>query len=454
MIIKKERITKLNNNKISSGSYVLYWMQSSQREHYNHALEYSILQANRLDLPLLVYFGLTGDFPEANRRHYYFMLEGLKELESSLKDRGINILILNESPEIGAANLGLNASLIIVDGGYLKIERNWRKYVSENVKCPLIQVESNVVVPVETASVKEEYSAATLRRKLNKILDEFLVPLKSKQLEKGSYEIGIPSLNIKDIDKVIKDLKVDETVREAVFYKGGTNSALKNLNLFLKKKIDNFPQLRNDPTQDYLSHLSPYLHFGQISPLYIALEAIKTDSPGVESFLEELIVRRELSMNYIYYNPNYDSLDGLPEWPRKTLREHENDLREYIYTLEELEYAQTHDPYWNAAQKEMLVRGKMHGYMRMYWGKKILEWTETPEKAFKIALYLNNKYEIDGRDPNGYTGVAWCFGKHDRAWKERKIFGKVRYMNANGLKRKFKIDKYVEEIDEIEKLEG
>ncbi|GAB4313983.1 MAG: deoxyribodipyrimidine photo-lyase [Methanobacteriaceae archaeon] len=454
MIIKKERITNLNNNKVSEGSYVLYWMQSSQRDHYNHALEYSILEANKLDLPLLVYFGLTGDFPEANRRHYYFMLEGLKELESSLKERGINILILNESPEIGAANLGLNASLIIVDGGYLKIERNWRRYVVENVKCPLIQVESNVVVPVETASFKEEYSAATLRRKLNKILDDFLVPLKTKELEKGSYETEISSLDIQDIDKVIKDLKVDETVRESVFYKGGTSSALKNLRIFLKNKIDDFPELRNDPTQDYLSHLSPYLHFGQISPLYIALEAMKTDSPGVESFLEELIVRRELSMNYIYYNNNYDSLAGLPEWPRKTLSEHENDVREYIYTLKELEYAQTHDPYWNAAQKEMLVRGKMHGYMRMYWGKKILEWTETPEEAFKIAIYLNNKYEIDGRDPNGYTGVAWCFGKHDRAWKERKIFGKVRYMNANGLKRKFKIDKYVEEIDEIEKLEG
>ena len=429
-------------------------MQSSQREHYNHALEYSILQSNKLDLPLLVYFGLTGDFPEANRRHYYFMLEGLKEVEKSLEKRGINLLILNESPEVGAVKLGRKASLIIVDGGYLKIERNWRKYVADNVKCPLIQVESNVVVPVKTASIKEEYSAATLRRKLKPILDDFLLPLKSNILQNNSYDTGMPCLDIRNIEKILKDLKIDESVKEVVFYKGGTASALKNLRIFLKKKIDNFPELRNDPTQDYLSHLSPYLHFGHISPIYIALESIKTDSPGIESFLEELIVRRELSMNYIYYNPNYDSLDGLPEWPRKTLSEHKNDVREYVYTLEELEYAQTHDPYWNAAQKEMLVRGKMHGYMRMYWGKKILEWTETPEKAFEIALYLNNKYEIDGRDPNGYTGVAWCFGKHDRAWKERKIFGKVRYMNANGLKRKFKIENYVEEIDEIEKLEG
>lgn len=444
----------MNNKKIIEGAYVLYWMQSSQREHYNHALEYSILQANKLNLPLMVYFGLTDNFPEANRRHYYFMLEGLKEVQSSLQERGINMLILNESPEIGASRLGRDASLAVVDGGYLKIEKHWRAYTAENVKCPLIQVESNVVVPVETASPKEEYSAATLRRKLNKILNDFLVPLQRKTLKKDPYEIKIPSFDIIDIDKAIKKLEVDETVRKVVFYQGGARAALIKLKNFLQTKIDRFGDLRNDPTQNYLSHLSPYLHFGQISPLYIALEAIKTDSPGVESFLEELIVRRELSMNYVYYNPNYDSILGLPEWPRKTLYEHENDKREYIYTLEELEYAQTHDPYWNAAQKEMMVRGKMHGYMRMYWGKKILEWTETPDKAFKIAIYLNNKYEIDGRDANGYTGVAWCFGKHDRAWKERKVFGKVRYMNANGLRRKFKIENYVEEIDEIEKLEG
>ncbi|MGC9517675.1 MAG: deoxyribodipyrimidine photo-lyase [Methanomicrobiales archaeon] len=452
--MQKERIKNLNSRKIREGKFILYWMQSSQREQYNHALEHSIELSNRLNLPLIVYFGLTSDFPEANRRHYYFMIEGLKEVKSTLKKRGINLVILNESPEIGASKLGADASLIVVDRGYLKIERTWRDYVAKNVNCPLIQVESNVVVPVETVTQKEEYSAATLRRKLNKILDDFLIPLKSGSLKNNRIEHDLESLDMNDIDSLIKNLKVDESVPEVVFYKGGTSEALKHLKVFLKNKIDLFPDLRNDPTQDYLSHMSPYLHFGQISPLYIALEAIKTDSPGIDSFLEELIVRRELSMNYVYYNPHYDSLEGLPEWPRKTLREHEADKREYIYSLEELENAKTHDPYWNAAQKEMIVRGKMHGYMRMYWGKKILEWTENPSEAFKIAIYLNNKYEIDGRDANGYTGVAWCFGKHDRAWKEREIFGKVRYMNANGLRRKFKIDNYVEEIEEIEKLEG
>jgi deoxyribodipyrimidine photo-lyase len=195
--------------------------------------------------------------------------------------------------------------------------------------------------------------------------------------------------------------------------------------------------------------MSTYLHFGHISPLYIALQVLKTGGPGVESYREELIIRRELSMNFVFYDPDYDNFNCLPDWAQKTLLEHARDTREYEYSVEEFETAQTHDPYWNAAQKEMMHQGKMHGYMRMYWGKKILEWTRNPMQAYHIALYLNNKYELDGRDPNGYTGVAWCFGKHDRAWKEREIFGKVRYMNDKGLRRKFRIDRYVERIEKI-----
>jgi deoxyribodipyrimidine photo-lyase len=197
--------------------------------------------------------------------------------------------------------------------------------------------------------------------------------------------------------------------------------------------------------------MSPYLHFGQISPLFIALEVKKTKSPGIEAFLEELIVRRELSMNFVFYNENYDSFEAIPEWAKKTLKTHQKDKKPYVYTLEELEKAATHDPYWNATQKEMVIQGKMHGYMRMYWGKKILEWSKTPEEAFRNTLYLNNKYELDGRDPNGFTGVAWCFGKHDRPWGERPIFGNVRYMNDKGLKRKFDADEYVKMIKNLDK---
>ncbi len=197
--------------------------------------------------------------------------------------------------------------------------------------------------------------------------------------------------------------------------------------------------------------MSPYLHFGQISPLYLALKVLETSSAGKDAYLEELIVRRELSHNFVFFNDKYDTFKSLPPWAMRTLNFHRRDKREYIYSLEQFEKAQTHDPYWNAAQQEMVITGKMHGYMRMYWGKKILEWSKNPRTGFKIALYLNNKYELDGRDPNAFAGVAWCFGKHDRAWSERKVFGKIRYMNAAGLKRKFDIEAYVNKIQSLEK---
>ena len=242
---------------------------------------------------------------------------------------------------------------------------------------------------------------------------------------------------------------LDSSVKPSPFFTGGYKRALKQMRTFLKKKLDRYDFLRNNPAEAYQSGLSPYLHFGQISPLQIALEAMKIDSPGRKAFLEELIVRRELSHNFVYYNRRYDQYDALPPWVLRTLNYHAKDRRESLYTRQQLEQAQTHDPYWNAAQTEMTLTGKMHGYMRMYWGKKIVEWTRRPEEAFQIALTLNNKYELDGRDPNGYAGVAWCFGKHDRPWGERPVFGKVRYMNAAGLKRKFNPDLYVQKIESL-----
>jgi deoxyribodipyrimidine photo-lyase len=214
----------------------------------------------------------------------------------------------------------------------------------------------------------------------------------------------------------------------------------------MKERCYYYGQKGSDPGAHMVSDLSPYIHFGQISPVYIAREVIRCNKAGKDAFLEELIVRRELSINYVYYNDFYAGYEALPAWARETLSAHKGDKRPYLYDLQSLERAETHDPYWNAAQAEMVRRGKMHGYMRMYWGKKILEWSPSPREAFSRALYLNNKYELDGRDPNGFAGVAWCFGKHDRAWPERPVFGKVRYMNAAGLERKFNMAAYVKSI--------
>ena len=441
-MIQNERIRSLNGKTTGSGSYVLYWMQASQRVQHNHALEFAIQQANERSAPLIVYFGLTDRYPEANKRHYRFMLDGLQELQALLRGRKIQMVIRHESPEIGAVRLSKKAFLVVCDRGYLKIQRSWRIYVAQHVDCPCIQVESDAVVPVEEASSREEYSAATLRPKLRRLLPEYLVNVEEHDPKVSSLSFGFDSLNISDIEGTVAKLDIDRSVKRTDSFHGGASEAERLLDEFLNKKLDLYPQLRNDPNADCLSGMSPYLHFGQISPLYIALKTLETGGPGAEAYLDELIVRRELSINFVFYNQLYDSFDGLPGWAKRGLLLHEGEPREYNYSLDELERAGTHDPYWNAAQREMLLTGKMHGYMRMYWGKKIIEWSATPEEAFHRCLYLNNKYELDGRDPNSFAGVAWCFGKHDRPWPSRHIFGNVRYMSADGVKRKFDAGKY------------
>ena len=443
-MIQKERIQALNAKETKKGRYVLYWMQASQRTEYNHALEYAVLKANELHQPLVVFFGITDHFPQGSQRHYTFMLEGLREVRRSLEKRGIQIVIQHTSPEQGVVQFAKGASFVVVDRGYLKIQRAWREYAAGRMDCPLVQVESDVIVPIEETSPKEEYTAATIRSKIHKKLDHFLCPLKEVDPDMDSLSLDFDSFDIDDVEEAVSRLHIDRSVKKVSCYRGGAGEAKKHLRLFLRDKLDRFPEMRNDPTVDFLSHMSPYLHFGQISPLSIALTVSQTQGLSKEAYLEELIVRRELSMNFVFYNGQYDSFEGaIPQWAQKTLKAHQKDKRPYLYALEELETGKTHDPYWNAAQKEMVFTGKMHGYMRMYWGKKILEWSKTPDEAFRAALYLNNKYELDGRDPSGFTGVAWCFGKHDRPWKEREIFGNVRYMNEGGLKRKFDADEYV-----------
>ncbi|MGM0510527.1 MAG: deoxyribodipyrimidine photo-lyase [Thermoplasmatota archaeon] len=448
-MIREEQVKKLNEAEGRSGDLVLYWMQASQRTEQNHALEFAIEKADEEDQPLVVLFCLIDDFPDANKRHYKFMLEGLKEVYESLKERDIRFVVKNGAPEDIVPNISDEASLLVTDRDYLKLQRSWRENIVKNVDIPFYQIESNVVVPVETTSDKEEYAARTIRPKINGQKDEFHNIIDERTPKKGSLDLDFEGLDISDIDQCMKKLNLQGDVKPVDSFKGGTSAAKSLLKDFIKNKLDDYPELSNDPSADNLSKMSPYLHFGQISPVYIADEVIRSGSDGGEDYLEELLIRRELSMNYIFYNDNYDSLEGLPDWAMKTLKEHEKDEREYVYSMKEFEKAETHDPYWNAAQKEMVKTGKMHGYMRMYWGKKILEWSKTPEDAFQKAIELNNKYELDGRDANAFTGVAWCFGKHDRAWKEREIFGKVRYMNANGLKRKFDAEAYVEEIEKI-----
>ena len=452
-MIHPSRIQPLNSRSIQDGRYILYWMQASQRVECNHALEYAVGEANGRNLPVVVVFGLTEQFPEANLRHYAFMLEGLEEVRKGLRDRGIRFALMRRSPELAAAAMAEEAALVVADRGYLRIQRQWRNHVAKNAPCAVVQAESDAVVPVETASPKEEYTAGTLRPKLQRILEGYLVPLKERPVRKDSLSLRLDVDTEEDFPSLLKKMKIDRSVSPVKAIRGGTARANALLEEFIAKKIRRYDELRSDPGLDYSSHLSPYLHFGQVSPLAVALRVSGERSlPAAarESFLEELIVRRELSMNFVFYNDRYDGYECLPDWARKTLAEHAKDRREYIYGPEQWEHAGTHDPYWNAAQREMMITGRMHNYMRMYWGKKLLEWSRTPAEAFRTAITLNDRYELDGRDPNGFAGVAWCFGKHDRAWFERKVFGKIRYMNDAGLRRKFDMDAYLKKVAALE----
>ena len=448
-MIQRERIEPLNARPLQQGRYVLYWMQTAQRCEYNHALEYAIGQGNQARLPVVVLFCLVDDYPQANLRHYHFMLQGLQETQQALEAKGIQMVVFHGDPEIGVPQYAEQATQVVVDTGHLDIQHEWRLAVADKLTCCLTEVETNLIVPVQAVSDKENFSAGTLRPRITRQLPAYMIPMRHIRAKHDSLGMTFKGFDISDLNLALSQLALDNSVPAVPDFVGGTAAAKKRLRDFLANKLDRFADLRNDPSLDYTSGLSPYLHFSQISPLYVALQFDKIQSPGKAAFLEELIVRRELAFNYVHYNPKYDAYEGLATWAQRTLNFHKRDKRDYVYTHEQFEQARTHDPYWNAAQQEMVLTGKMHGYMRMYWGKKILEWTRSPQEAFRIALALNNKYELDGRDPNAFAGVAWCFGQHDRAWGERPVFGKVRYMNANGLKRKFNIEVYVAKIQQL-----
>jgi deoxyribodipyrimidine photo-lyase len=371
------------------------------------------------------------------------MLKGLKEVERELAKLNITFVLLLGSPqkEMSGFVKENNIGLLVTDFDPLKIKKQWKKEVSDKINIPFYEVDTHNVIPCWVASDKEEFAAYTLRPKIHKLLPEFFDDF--PKLLKMKYKNDKQPV---DWEKAYTSLKINFGVKPVGWVKPGEAQALDALNDFLENRISLYNQHRNDPNENAQSDLSPYLHFGQISSQRILLNyRNKFNSLNMQdAFPEELVVRKELADNFCNYNNNYDSFDGLRDWAKQTLNEHHKDKREHIYSLQEFEFAKTKDNLWNAAQLEMVKTGKMHGYMRMYWAKKILEWSKTPEEAIQTTIYLNDKYELDGRDPNGYTGVLWSIGGiHDRAWFDRPIFGKIRYMNLNGAKKKFDVDEYI-----------
>jgi deoxyribodipyrimidine photo-lyase len=425
-------------------------MQQSQRAHWNHALEAAIRLANQRELPVLAAFGLMDGYPEANLRHYTFLVEGLADVQRALEKRGILFVAQHGAPAEIALALGKRAAAIVTDRGYLRHQKAWRRHVAKHAHCQVLEVESDVVVPVDAVSNKAETAARTLRPKLWRVADRYLTPIRETRPHHSSLKLRVSGLNLEDVSKVCSRLRLNRSVSTvSEFFQGGNSAAQKRFRQFCEHQIFAYAEHRNLPETNEVSHMGMYLHFGHISPLWLVLEARKIEKPGernLASFIEELVVRRELAMNFVEFTDRYDEYCATPGWARDTLARHARDEREYVYAREQLANAETHDPYWNAAMLEMTHSGYMHNYMRMYWGKQILAWSASPEEAYETALALNNCYFLDGRDANSYANVGWLFGLHDRPWPERHVFGTVRSMTASGLERKCNIDSYCEKV--------
>jgi deoxyribodipyrimidine photo-lyase len=447
--VNPKRIRILADAPIHKGP-VIYWMSRDQRVKDNWALLYAQELANKQRAALAVVFCLAPEFLEAGSRQYHFMLRGLREVEQDLLDLKIAFFLAFGDPgrEIPAFLESHRAGALVSDFSPLKISREWKTAAADQIGIPFYEVDAHNILPCFYASPKQEWAAYSFRPKVHSLLNEFLDEFPAVERPRTEWE----GREDNDWQRAERSIRA-EAVPDVKWILPGEAAARAHLANFLASKLQSYDSDRNDPTKDGQSNLSPYLHFGQISAQRAAIQSLSS-TVDASSFLEELVVRRELSDNFCYYNTNYDSVLGFPSWAKETLRVHEKDRREYIYSIRELGAAQTHDELWNAAQKEMQCLGKMHGYMRMYWAKKILEWTQSPADAMLAATYLNDRYELDGRDPSGYTGIAWSIGGvHDRAWKERAIFGKVRYMSYNGAKGKFDVKAYIQRAESLSEKE-
>ncbi|MRR57717.1 MAG: deoxyribodipyrimidine photo-lyase [Deltaproteobacteria bacterium] len=447
--MNEKRVTIIRDGESYSGP-VVYWMSRDQRVADNWALLYAQDLALQRGVPLGVIFCLVPDYLGATARQYGFMLRGLMEVQERLQRKGIPFhLQMGKPSKVIPRFIEENrVSLLVADFNPLRIRSEWNRQVAEQIAIPFFVVDSHNIVPCWVASPKQEYAARTFRPKIGKILPEFLTEFPPLAVHTFCWKGEVERV---DRERVSQALQVDSSVDEVRWIVPGERSARMALTDFLEKRLACYSVRRNDPTLDGQSGLSPYLHFGQLSAQRAALEVQRFAGSfaAEKAFLEELIVRRELCDNFCYYNSEYDNFNGFPRWARDTLARHRHDRREYLYTREQFQGALTHDPLWNAAQQQMLDSGKMPGYLRMYWAKKILEWSATPEEALETAIYLNDRFELDGRDPCGYVGIAWSIGGvHDRPWPERPVSGTIRSMSFQGCRKKFDVEEYLRKVGE------
>ncbi len=431
---------------------VVYWMQRAQRAHDNPALDVAVQVANELKKPVVVFFAPVPFYPRANLRHYSFLVQGIPDLAEELAARGVG-LILRTYPDHSLLKFcqEVRPSIVIGDENPMREPERWRAKVARQLRLPFWTVDADVIVPSKLL-LKEEFAARTIRPRLHALLPQFLVP---QTILKARVPWNSPPRlrSLSPQEDPIANWKLDTSARPVPGWKGGSKQASRVLQEFVDHRLADYPDARNRPEEPGTSQLSPYLHFGHIGPLTIARVVQLSSAPvrAKEAFLEQVIVRRELAINFVRFNPDYDSMECLEPWARRSLSEHVGDKRAVVYNEEQLEQGLTHDPLWNAAQRQMVLSGWVHNYLRMYWAKKILEWSPSVGAAYQRAVRLNDRYELDGRDPNGYAGIAWAIvGKHDRAWSKRPVYGKIRYMSLASTGRKFNSKRYIEQIAQLE----
>jgi deoxyribodipyrimidine photo-lyase len=475
------RVFKRNQNEPNpDGEYVLYWMQINRRFHYNFALEYAIGWANKLDKPLLILEAFSCDYPWATDRSHTFMMQGMKEHLDYATDQDLNyVSFVEEKPgqyEKLLKDLASKASLLVTDEYPVFIMRKRNEEYPKQMEIPYITVDSNGLIPLGLTD-KDPYSAYFFRKIMQKnFIEAYTNPPKKEPLEEleKRARIDIPEeflQNIPDAEKALNDipefiskLDIDHSV-QPIDWKGGRSAALGMMGQFIKDGLKVYDEKRNDPDEEKTSHLSPWLHFGKISEYEIVKAVLDhqpegwdlnkitfnkgstggffNGDPNVDGFLDEVITWREVGFHFAHHRPDYDQVDSLPDWVQKTMEEHRDDPREWIYSYDELKNSQTHDEIWNAAQTQLREEGIIHNYLRMLWGKKVIEWTPDYKTAAQYLIDLNNTYAIDGRDPNSYSGIFWCLGRFDRAWQERPIFGKLRYMTSDSTRKKVKLKQYL-----------
>lgn len=443
--VDRQRYRCLQKGRAGDGP-VIYWMSREQRVQDNWALLFAQDQALLFKRPLEVVFCLDPAYPGANLRHFGFLLRGLKGVARNLAEHAIDFTLLQGDPSATLPSYlrAAKPALLVADFDPLRIKIQWKKNILRQNSLPAYEVDAHNIVPCWHVSDKREYAAYTIRPKLQKLLPHFLTDFPPLLFHPFGYAAG--KKKTFDVDILLESIK-DKSVGEINTITPGEEQAQSAYREFLAKRLASYPANRNNPCLNGQSNLSPYFHFGQLAPQRVAWEVLQSsvDQDAKDVYLEELIIRRELSDNYCYYTPDYDQFSGFPAWSQKTLNEHRDDPRPYLADLNTLEKGATGEQLWNGCQRDLVENGKLHGYLRMYWAKKILEWSTSPEEAQSNTIYLNDKYSLDGRDPNGYAGIAWSIGGvHDRAWAGRPVFGKIRYMNKNGCKRKFNVRRYLQ----------